>query len=66
MAKNYGDIPCVKLGDEIHITISGTKCLCAACYAYSKPDRQWKSTNIIWRELETVTCLECKEAYQQN
>lgn len=66
MAKYYGYIPCVKLDDKIHITISGTKCLCGVCYAYSKPDRQGKSTNIIWRELETVTCGECKEAYQQN
>lgn len=61
MAKDYGDIPCIKLGNEIHITVSGTKCLCGRSYQYSKPSRENKCENIIWRELEVVTCEKCKK-----
>lgn len=64
MSKHYGDIPCVNLNGTIHITVSGTKCLCGAEYAYGRPNRtEKKCVNIIWRTLEAVSCTKCKELY---
>lgn len=67
MAKYYGDIPCVKLDGIIHITKSGTECLCGTkwLYSYSDENRPEKKHNIIWRELDVVTCNKCKEMYEQ-
>lgn len=66
MAKNYGDIPCIRLNETIHITKSGTKCLCGISYKYAKPNRENKSCNIIWRELEVVNCEKCKKLYDSK
>ena len=67
MAKYYGDIPCVKLGKEIHITVSGIKCLCGCSWQYAKPDghsmKQNVDNNIIWRDIEAVTCPSCRKKY---
>lgn len=64
MAKQYGDIPCVKIDGEIHITKSGTSCLCGRFYKYATVSRNdGHSVNIIWREMEAVTCRKCKELY---
>lgn len=65
MAKYYGDIPCVKLDEIIHITKSGTECLCGLKwqYGYINKDRPQKKQNIIWREIDAVTCNECKEIF---
>jgi hypothetical protein len=60
MAKYYGDIPAVNLGGVIHITISGTECLCGVKWNYGTVDRSGNSNNIIWRELESISCKECK------
>lgn len=67
MAKYYGDIPCVKIGDLIHITVSGTLCLCGQNYSYGKyTDRNnYHRNNIIWREIHAVTCSKCKEKYKE-
>lgn len=67
MAKLYGDLPCVNIDNEIHITISGTSCLCGKTYKYGTVSRtDAKSHNIIWREVESVTCVVCKELYSSN
>lgn len=68
MAKHYGDIPCAKLDGIIHITKSGTECLCGAKwqYGYVNKDRPQEKHNIIWRELDTVTCNKCKEVFEQT
>lgn len=64
MAKQYGDIPCAKIDGEIHITKSGVSCLCEKSYKYATTSRNdGRSVNIIWREIEAVTCKECKELY---
>ena len=67
MAKYYGDIPCVKIGNLIHITVSGTLCLCGKRYSYGKPTSRdnLSSSNIIWRELEAVSCNICKKKYRR-
>ncbi len=41
MANYYGDIPCAKIDGVIHITTSGTKCLCGCKwrYGYVNKDR---------------------------
>lgn len=67
MAKYYGDIPCARLDGIIHITKSGTECLCGAKwrYSYVNKDRPQKRNNIIWRELDVVTCGKCKEIFEQ-
>jgi len=66
MARFYGDIPCVNLNGVIHITVSGTKCLCGQSYKYSKPDREGDNVNIIWREIEVVTCEKCRKIKEGN
>lgn len=66
MAKQYGDIPCVNLSSKTHITISGTKCLCGCGYDYSKQNRDGTCVNIIWRNIEAVTCEKCKKLYRHN
>lgn len=63
MASNYGDIPCVNLSGEIHITISATRCLCGNEWKYGVTNRAGKSNNIIWRDLDAVNCEKCKEIY---
>lgn len=63
MAKYYGDIPCVKIGNLIHITVSGTLCLCGQNYSYGKYTNR---NNIIWREIDAVTCSKCKEKYKSS
>lgn len=62
MAKYIGDIPCVKL-DKVHITINAQKCLCGLEWHYSKPSRNGKCKNLIFRDIEAVTCEKCKEIY---
>lgn len=37
MAKYFGDIPCVKIGGYIHVTVSGSKCLCGCEWNYADP-----------------------------
>ena len=68
MARNYGDIPCANIGGEIHITRSGTLCLCGIAWkcGFHNTDRVQKSTNVIWRELDVVTCDKCRALYSQN
>jgi len=64
MSKHYGDLPCVNLNGTIHITVSGTKCLCGGAYTYGRPSRtEKKCVNIIWRKPEAVSCTKCKELY---
>ncbi|RGM75614.1 hypothetical protein [Agathobacter rectalis] len=66
MAKYYGDIPCVKINNKIHITINATTCLCGKSYIYGKPVNRndLSSSNIIWRELDAVSCEICKKKYR--
>lgn len=67
MAKSYGDIPCVKLGSVIHITLSGNWCACGRKYAYGRPSRsEHKCVNIIWREIDAVTCPICKKRWEND
>lgn len=63
MAKYYGDIPCVKQNGIIHITKCATECLCGQKWSYSRPSNRedFKTENIIWRNLNAVTCEKCKE-----
>lgn len=67
MAKMYGDIPCVNMYGDIHITVSAKKCLCGQAWSYETPflyaREGVKRSNIIWRRLETVTCRTCKELF---
>jgi hypothetical protein len=68
MAKYYGDIPCAKLNGVFHITKSGTECLCGAKwqYAYTDENRPQERRNIVWRELDVVTCDKCREIYAKR
>lgn len=68
MAKLYGEIPCVKINGIQHITISGTECLCGQSYTYGRPINRHDMTcnNLIWRELESVTCETCRDKYIQK
>ena len=63
MAKYYGDIPCVKLNGIVHITRCATECLCGEKWSYSRPSNRedFQTENIIWRNLNAVTCEKCKE-----
>lgn len=63
MAEYYGDIPCVKQNGIIHITKCATECLCGQKWSYSRPSNRedFKTENIIWRNLNAVTCEKCKE-----
>ena len=70
MAKFYGDIPCANIGGTVHITVSATKLLCGREWQY-RPHwpqtfgRIIKCTNIIYREIDAVTCAKCKEKYEK-
>ena len=65
MAKYYGDIPCVNIDGLVHITINATSCLCGRGYVYGKPVRRddSQSFNIIWREIDAVSCAECRRLF---
>lgn len=67
MSKYYGDIPCVNINNIIHITAGATSCLCGKHYTYGRPMNRntLETVNIIWRELEAVTCAKCKDVYNQ-
>lgn len=62
MAKHFGDLPCAKINGVIHITVSGSDCLCGQGWNYADPFAD-KSTNLIWRTIEGVTCPVCKELW---
>lgn len=66
MAKDYSDIPCVKLGNIIHITKSGSQCICGTEWkcGFWNTDRPEAKQNIIWRSLNAVICSECKKIYE--
>ena len=68
MAKFYGDIPCAKLDKIVHITKSGTECLCGCKwqYGYVNKDRPQEKHNIIQIELDVVTCDRCREIFEQT
>lgn len=68
MAKYCGDIPCVKQNGIIHITKCATECLCGKKWSYSRPSNRedFKTENIIWRNLNAVTCEKCKELGAQK
>ena len=69
MAKLYGDIPCVNLCGDIHITVNSKECLCGNSWSYEAPflDKPGvKRTNIIWRSIEAVSCSKCKCLYLRN
>lgn len=65
MAKYYGDIPCANINNIVHITKSATQCFCEKEWSYSKPTNRntFSTTNIIWRDLDAVTCEECVRKY---
>lgn len=63
MAKFYGDLPCAKLGRKVHITVNSQKCLCGQEWVYDQPYAD-KRTNIIWREIEAVTCPKCRASFE--
>jgi hypothetical protein len=63
MIDNYGDIPCIEISSIKHITKSGTECLCGQKYQYGMISRDGKARNIIWRNINSVTCQKCKELY---
>lgn len=50
MAKFYGDLPCVKLGGVIHLTVSGSRCAFGHHWYYHVLNRNLKFHNIIWRD----------------
>lgn len=64
MARYLGDIPCVKIGGYVHITVSGSECLCGCKWNYADPFVD-KKTNLIWRTIEAVTCPDCIERNQK-
>lgn len=68
MAKYYGDIPCVNICGTIHVTQSGTQCLCGADWkcGFINKDRPNTRQNIIWREFKAITCDKCKDIYELN
>lgn len=58
MARYFGDFPCAKIGGCVHITVSGSKCLCGREWNYDDSFAD-KKTNLIWRTIDAVTCPEC-------
>jgi hypothetical protein len=64
MSKNNGDLPCVRLGERVHITVNASKCLCGARYEYGVITRAGISTNIIYRNINAVTCEACKKEHE--
>ena len=68
MAKYFGDLPCANIEGTVHITVSATKLLCGRDWRYRPAwsqnfGRVLKNTNIIYREIDAVTCPECQVAY---
>lgn len=67
MIKGYGNIQCVNDGRTIHI-IEGDngKGLCGNALYTLKRDYYGRKNNIIWRNLDAITCEICKELYKHN
>lgn len=63
MVNDYGDIPTIVISQVRHITKSANKCLCGHEWIYGVINREGKSNNITWRNLESVTCDICKKIY---
>lgn len=68
MAKYYGDIPCVRINNMVHITQNAISCLCGKEWSYGKPANRdsMQSNNIIWREIDAVTCDKCREVFRNT
>ena len=61
----YTEYPCIKIGETIHITVTGSKCACGRDYDYEEQATSPKDTVIIkspliWRTLSEVTCPACQ------
>lgn len=68
MAKYYGDLPCVRIGNIIHITENAFRCVCGQSWSYGKPTNREKlcSSNIIWRTIDAVNCEKCRQVYTKG
>lgn len=68
MAHYYGDIPCVKINNIVHIARDKEDCLCGEKWSYSVPVEKeaFSTRNIIWRELNAVTCKTCLTTWRKN
>ena len=65
MRDELTEYPCVKIGEIIHITVSGSRCACGREYDYEEQASSLKNTLIIrspllWRTLTEVTCPACR------
>lgn len=62
MAKYYGDLPCVRIGNTIHITENAFKCVCGQSWSYGRPTERESlhNNNIIWRDISAVSCEKCR------
>lgn len=65
MAKYYGDLPCVRIGNTIHITENAFKCVCGQSWSYGRPTERESlhNNNIIWRDISAVSCEKCRSLY---
>lgn len=68
MAKYYGDLPCVRIENVIHITENAFRCVCGQSWSYGRPtDREiLHNSNIVWRTMDTVTCEKCRQVYTKG
>lgn len=50
MAKYYGDLPCVRIANVIHITENAFRCVCGQSWSYGRPTERESlhNNNIIW------------------
>ena len=68
MAKYYGDLPCVRIGNTIHITENAFKCVCGESWSYGRPTERESlhNNNIIWRDISAVSCEKCRSLYKKG
>lgn len=68
MAKYYGDLPCVRIGNVIHITENAFRCVCGQSWSYGRPTerKSLHNNNIIWRDISAVSCEKCSSLYKKG
>lgn len=66
--KYYGDLPCVRIGNTIHITENAFRCVCGQSWSYGRPTERESlhNNNIIWRDISAVSCEKCRSSYKKG
>lgn len=66
MSRYYGNIPCIRFHQDMHIVTGGTQSLCGASYPSIRDGSCKCYDRVVWQELSAVTCKKCRAIYRKQ